>query len=444
MTDLDNMKSAFENRLEARRAEHKARLEQDIQAIRAFNASLPPRFAELAARIETTQFQSSISAHQSAHQLAEMTSSSQLRALDDTFIDLFNLSAYYPTSKLLYPTVYCETIEEFFQPIVAQMNISAAARHATLQELVQKTKENANSRGMGIYGVNIPGKGAYINGWLFGYTRQMSAREAYQDPEVLRNILQTVAHEKLGHGFIFAYSALGQVATRLGLSQIETARRFGLHQADDPSARLREEQSNLVFSVSQFLQEGWATWIESYLDAQFTPNAVRPRYTIQKVCDAAEKLPANFPNRADLISALFNTLGILFSSNAVPLSQLLNAFRSLHILGQILDEFFGSILGQPLCYIIGELLFNQAEMNLGETCLPYATLIAANVTFDPATIGLSDLNMLLTGDPALNPDVRLAALSRMQLTQRNNLSEFVQKAAAELSLTVPDELKKII
>lgn len=80
-------------------------------------------------------------------------------------------------------------------------------------------------------------------------------------------------------------------------------------------------------------------------------------------------------------------------------------------------------------------------MNLGECCLHYVVLIAANVSFDPSRFSLTDLRELFGREARLNPDFRLAALSRIHLEAENSIRELVQRAEIELSFTVPPELK---
>jgi len=113
----------------------------------------------------------------------------------------------------------------------------------------------------------------------------------------------------------------------------------------------------------------------------------------------------------------------------------------IEMLGGMLDEFLDEQLGQPLRYAVGELLFVQAEANLGAGCAPYAALIAANITFDPAAVSLADLRDLLSRDPRLNPDARLAALSRLKLDKKDDVRGMAKVAAAQLSFSVPKELQ---
>lgn len=443
MTNLDDLKASFEKKLDAQRAAHDSQLQQELGELRAsllseFKSPKPQEVFRQAEGLGTDWHAPQVP----TQKLVDLGSSNQLQALDAAFIQLFNLQNWFPVNRLNYPTVYCESLSEFFSPLVKSMALSPEARQAELQALVAEAEAGARKHGGGIFGFNLPGDGAYLNGWLFTCRSKMAPRQAFEHPELLRQILKTAVHEKLGHGFLAAYSALGQVKTRLGLGQIEIAQRFGLRSSDDPTSSLRMQQANLIFSVSQFVEEGWATWLANYMASQTLQAGQYQGYHLQGVVDAIKALPAELPERVDIQNSLLRAILCLFGDDQVSLQQLQRAMLVMEIIGSPLDDYFMGRLGQPLRYVIGELVFVQAENNLGSGCLPYAALIAANVSFDPASLGLADLRELLQGDARLHPDARLAALSRLNLQEKNNVQGLVRQAAAELSISIPSELKR--
>lgn len=440
MTELDDVKNNFEKKLEAQRAAHSERLNKELSSLRSnlmrdFKNSLPSNFGTL-----TVGSRPPVSSP--SHALVDLSGSVNLQDLDEAFIQTFNLGRYYPLAQLRYPTVYCESLEEFFQPLVKQMNLSASARQVELKRLVAEAQETAKKyKGGGIFGYNLPGIGAYLNGWLFTYGMKLEPTQAFSHPELARSIFATAAHEKLGHGFLFVYSALGQVKTRLGLAQFDIASRFGLRTTDDPTASLRLQQSNLLFQASQLLEEGWSTWVENMMVRAAGKNEPRSRYQIKQVVDAIQSLPANLAERNEIQKLLTGCLGVLFGEQPVPMESLHQAVMIVNALGNELNEYFSEKLGQPLRYVAGELIMSQAENNLGMECVPYAALIAANVSFDPAAISLGDLRDLLGHDPRLHPDARLAALSRLKLPAANDIPSLVRSASEALSISVPKELQ---
>jgi hypothetical protein len=444
MSKTEEIKAQFEERLEKQKQVRANRLEADLQILRAgllrgFHAALPVDLRQQTEAV-AAGFPSQL-AFSPAQPLLDMASSSQLQQLDDAFIKMFHLDTYYPVSRLNYPTVYCETLEEFFAPLVAQLDLSPEGRQAELSQLVAQAQEQARPHGGGMFGYNLPGKGAYLNGWLFAYKQGFSPREAFNRPEALRRILETATHEKLGHGFLSVYSALGEVKSRLGLTQMDLARKFGLRTADDPTASLRREQANLLFLASQLLEEGWATWVETYLASSLFRSGTHPRGNLQKVVDAINGLPSNLPERQEIQQSLLGAILLLFGEKDAPLEMLHQAVLILQMVGGQLDELLVPKLGQPLRYLIGELLHTQAGANLGPLCVPYAALIASGVTFDPAQVGLSDLRDLLSRDPRLNPDARMAAISRLRLEKKDDVRGMANIVAAQLSFSIPKELQ---
>jgi hypothetical protein len=377
-----------------------------------------------------------------ARALVDMAGSSQLQQLDGGFIEMFHLNTFYPAARLHTPTKYCETLEEFFTPMVSQMELSSESRKAMIGQMAAYAQEQARQHGLVTWGYNLPGLGAYINGWMYGNLQGCSPHEAYKRPEVLLRILETAIHEKLGHGFLSVYSALGEVENRLGLTQLELASRFGLRSADDPTASLRREQANLLLQVSQLLEEGWATWVETYMASTLLGVGTHPRGDLQKVLAAINSLVPHQPQWELIKQLLLGAIYVLFCEENQPLEMVYRAVVLLldNVKGP-LDDQLAEKLGQPLRYILGELLFCQAEENLGPKCVPYAALIAANVTLDPAQMGLSDLSTLLKGDARLNPNARMAAISRLKLQQKDDVRDMAKMVSAQLSFSVPKELQ---
>jgi hypothetical protein len=448
MSKLDDIKSSFGRKLDEITEQHAERLAAELKVLRQalLREVKPATPQEVAHRLKDFDYElrerlKNQEPPETRQALVDMRASTQLRELDAAFAQTFDLARYYPTYRLSYPTVYCETLEEFFTPILEHLDISPQARQIALERAVEEAIEIAErTDGGGTFGVNLPGKGCYLNGWLFVYGREMPPEAALQDRELLPRILGVSAHEKLGHGFLSAYSALGEVKSRLGLEQTRIAEKFGLRGADDPTSSLRMAQDRLLYLSSQLLEEGWSTWVETYLTAEALGFGEHPRYSLEGVRQAVEGLL-----RLDAQSecgALLQSLDLLFGPDDPPLFALHQAVMVVAMVGDDFDEYFGAKLGQPLRYAVGELVLSQAEANLGALCAPYASLVAGNVTFDPAQISLSDLDTLLSGDPRLHPDARLAAISRLRLAAPNNVKELAERAQTELSFSVPPELKR--
>lgn len=448
MPNLDDLKSSFASKLDGRTAEHAARLQGELDELRQrlLHSVAPSLPADVARRLHDLDG----SLHPSHARLPapqvpallDMGQMDALKQLDQAFWQHFQLGHYYPIARLQYPTVYCETLVEFYTPLVEMLDLSPQARDGQLQAMISEAETLAEqSQGGGIFGFDLPGRGCYLNGWLFVYGLGISPRQAFVEPNLLPRILKTAAHEKLGHGFLGLYTALGEVKTRLGLSLVETAGRFGLRQADDPLSSLRLAQHNLLFSASQLLEEGWATWLEQTLAERLLGGSSHPQHSLENIWGAIEHLPRDLDQRKHVQEMLRTGLAVLFSEQDQPTGVIHSAVRVLEGLGGQLDDYFLHAIHQPLRYAVGELLFAQAERNQGALCAPYTAIIAANLSFDPAQISLSDLAGLLASDPRLNPDTRLACLSRVNLQTPDSVAELARRAESELSLSVPPELK---
>ena len=445
MSGLDDMAEIFRRKLEEQAQARAERLEEDLQTLRARGAAETPRPDPQATehlRAASLGQASTAARSPRVQGLLHLSGAGWLNELDSLFADTFHLARYAEPAKLAYPTVYCESLEEFFTPMVRQIDLSEQARQQMLAEMIAAAREQAERREGGTLGYNLPGVGCYINGWLLSYGSGVSPRAALEHPELRPRIVATAVHEKLGHGFLEVYSTLGQVKSRLGATIYEIAARFGLRPAESAVDKLREEQTNLVFKASQLVEEGWATWVENFLPALWQGVPRRFSHRLEDVVKAVKGLPPQVPNAKRVREALLTSLQWLFGEDMPASHQALQAVIVVANVSPEVDEYFGSVLGQPLRYAVGELLYQQAEARVGAYAMPYLALIAANVDPQPEQIGLSDLRDLLSSRPDLNPDARLALLSRLKLENPNDVAELARRAEAELSLTVPPVLKQ--
>ena len=162
-----------------------------------------------------------------------------------------------------------------------------------------------------------------------------------------------------------------------------------------------------------------------------------PRHSIKKIIEAFQSMPEDQPNRLETLGTMRTALAWVFENQDTSDEGLLKAVKVLEFLGNDFQE----VLGQPLRYAVGEMLMVQAGINLGPKCVPYAAPIAANVKLNPAELAISDLEELLSSDPRLNPDARLAAISKMGLAEKNNVHLLASEVSARLSFTPPAEIK---
>jgi hypothetical protein len=440
MTNLDNLKNTFSRQLDERVAAHEEQFQADLETLRdqllqtADHQKTPDQCPSLPIPSVQPEYPPLKDLGRASHPL-------QLQEMDRAFLQSFNLDQFFSDQTWDDPTIYATTLADFYLPEVNLRNISPQARQAQLYQMVAYYEDLAQESGGGTLGYFLPGQGCFLNGWLMCYGQDVDPVNAFDHPELAHKILGVAIHEKLGHSFLGSFSELGRIKIRLGLYQAAVAYRFGQHLAEDPTFALRLAQYNLLQLTSQFLEEGWATWITGFIGSELF-HTPRPFYQLEQLWQAIDTLPLISYRRQR--GLLLEALQVIFGPDPADQTVLHRAIITIVVVGAEITPHFAEHFNQDLSYVVGELLFTQAESNLGPTCLPYAALIAGNVTLDPTEIGLSDLEVLLNEDPRLHPDARLAALSRMRLAEPNSVSELVGRAEAQLSFTIPPELKRSI
>lgn len=450
MSTMDDFRNNYSRKLDEAKDEHDKRVEVEMQQ---FNSDAPteeklgvPNKPDVI--LKETDFGKLItgspSLPKSLQSLVNVTESDSLRSLDNNFIKLFDLTAFYPVDKINYRTILCDTLDEFCGAIIDNEKLSDQEREKEILKSVKDYKEKWQ-KGSYVMGVNLPGYGCFVNGWQIGELNHISPQKIRPENErIYKEVLKIAAHEKLGHGFITAFSVLGELNAKMGFTRIQIAKQFGVSTSDDPVSTLLDLQWSVIFGASKFLEEGWATWIEGYLQKLYfpperedAPSPFRhPKYSQENLVGVLNTLPNEIKNNC--LTAWYTIL----QKEDASIADLLIAVNIMSSLDREYDGLFSGLLGQPLRYVLGELICSQCEKNLGIKCIPYAILIAANITLDSGKISFTDLNVLLHSDPRLNPDARLAAISKIKLNHPGDIQELIQKVNSDLSLSIPPELRK--
>lgn len=371
--------------------------------------------------------------------LLSISDSYFLKELDDLFIQIFNFSTYYSPSGLRYNTIYCDTPEEFYGTFLLNSNYSETQKKELLDSEIRQAMKDAIDGG-GCFGVSIPGVACYINGWLISTLAGIDPKGFLKDPDVLKQVKKTTVHEKLGHGFLSFYSELGRLEESLGLTLIQIASRFPHLTTDDATDNLKYEQSRILFGSKTFLEEGWATWIQKFYSQNIISLPEDPPYSVNDLIKPLSNYFQNSIIDSNRYSSVIQALSIILDENT--------STEDLRIAIKITEDFDNfayrhklSFAKQPFRYGFGNLILQNCERNLGTICVPYAALIAANVTFNPEKVGVSDLSIIMA-DPRYRPNTRLVMISKLKLREKNNIQELAERVSAELSLSIPAELKK--
>lgn len=460
MSKLDEIRSSFSGRLDKIQQEHDEKVEKDLQALRqaVWGMGLSSSPVEAAAHLLEVALRPAPRGADRSFQMVNLSGSNWLRKVDDVFVEAFRLRDYYPTYRLDYPSSICETPEEFYGLIWEDDDLSATNRQLKVQAMVQEAAQLArDSDGRaGIFGVNLPGKGCYLNGWLIAYNSGFSPLDILRQEALRRRALKTAVHEKLGHGFLTAYSAMGQAKSRLGLEKLDRAEHFKFRPAEDPLSSLRTAQWSLFHRASVYLEEGWSSWLDGHLPALVEGKEApsTSSITLADVLNAiglvgnahgpqfGEAKAAELGISPQLLEELLTILQILFGGENAQLWMIQRAILAAGEIEGVLDQALAGRLPLPFRYILGALLFDQARRNLGVRCLPYAALIAANVDYNFDKVSLTDMSQLVANDARLHPDTRLAALSGMKLVTPGSVAELAERAVSELNFLAPVELRK--
>lgn len=401
------------------------------EAVRAFDARITAvREAggrELTARLE--------SRGASLRFMGELSLRHEMPRLGRTFLRVFDLHERLDRAAAFLPVVLCETLDEFILARLERYHLSEALRRAELTRL--KAEDEALARaGGGTLGVYLSGRGSLLNGWYLNYGQAGRPRDLLRaaSPQ-MPVILRTAVHEALGHGFLAEFSALGREHQAAGIQDWEYARRYQTRAADTAEERLRLVKLNLAFGASTLLEEGWATWMADLWTPALLGRPRQPRYTLARVWEAA----ARFPGPARWRQAFYAALHQLFLQPPADREDLWWTVRFLQAFA--LDWEFTLGLGQPLAYVLGSLLLDQLEAQVGLWQVPAAVLIAANVTLGLDRTSAADLETLLGQSTTFNPDWRLAAFSTLPLPPPATLAAVRTAAEDKLSLAIPPELR---
>jgi hypothetical protein len=337
------------------------------------------------------------------------------------------------------PTVtFCETPDDFINARLERFHFSPALREQELARLKAEAEAQAK-RGGGTFGVYISGPGAFLNGWRLNYGLDGQPRDLLKSHSgQVPRVLEIAIHEALGHGFMAEYSALGAERKAFGMQDWEYAKRFQFRDLDTSAQALMQYKLGRVWSVNRYLEEGWAMWASSTLTPALLGQPRAPRYTLTQVWEAVERFPVSSGYRA-LFRAILTDL--FLEPFPEEYDEWLWAIRALQSVSMKLE--FAAAFGQPLAYVLGLIMANRLEARLGLFSVPYAMLIAGNVTYDLAQLSLGDMSALVW-EPRFNPDWRLAALSALaqSVPAPVTLESLTTAARSQLNLAVPREFEE--
>ena len=355
------------------------------------------------------------------------------------------------------PTVYCETLEDFYASFFAYRNLSPLEQARGVRDESEQARAVLVAGGGGVLGVNWPGRGCFLNGEAFARMHQKrDAADALRCPHTFPHILSTLVHEKLGHGWLVECTTRGQEIRSVHLEQHEVARHFLRRTTDDPREALLQDKWNLLLCTSKYAEEGYSTWMEAQVlgiaqrrlqaGAQVDErgldlgNASRRR-PAAKVLAAFREV--GDPDCDDFAEVLEFVLAAGPSERRELAALFGGRFPHTSLVGESmdrderLDQACSSAFGQPLHYIVGCLLVDKLEARFGARSVPCAMALAGNVSYGLDSISNADLRTVLDSNPGLRMDARLVLLGTLESVPGDDPDALFEMARRELSFTPP-------
>ena len=386
----------------------------------------------------------------------QASSSSLLRLVDQWTFEQFDLHRL-QAGAIASPTVFCESLEEFYGSFFAYRTMSPEEQARGVREEADRARKALAAGGGAVLGVNWPGRGCFLNGEAFARMHgKRDAQQALRDADSFPHILSTAVHEKLGHGLLTEFTTRGKEIRSVHLEQHEVARHFLRRKSDDPREALLQDKWNILLTSSKYAEEGFATWMEAevlgYAELKVQGGARVDEATdglaetanIYPVDWVVEKLREQEHEALDELADAVAFLAAAGPAQRREVSQYMaGAFPHTDLAAtawerdEALDQLSQSIFGQPLHYVVGYTMIEKLEHKFGASCVPFALALAGNVSYGLDGLSNSDLRMALEQNPQLRMDVRLALLGTLDGVPKNDPDALYEAARRELSLTPP-------
>jgi len=333
------------------------------------------------------------------------------------------------------PIKLCRTLEEFIEPQAVSLAVSDTIKSMFIQRKMTMMQRQLEEEDI-LRGIFLPKLGCFINGYALANLFDLKeVEQLFQHPQGCLELLTTLVHEKYGHGFISEYTTAGQVMAENHLYRIGLAKTFLDSVADSPENTLLQEKSNVVFSSSQLLEEGWSVWLENYVCEQIKPyfnEIISDRktakvdtddnelslYSLSQVREIGTTIARYGSNESlrklgeSLVTSIDYLATLAFPDSQPDPQQALQIALILQTLakdGAFTSEFTYEC-GASFVHCAGLLLMRIAAQKFGKRCLSAITRLAGNVDLQIENSSLSELKDFTCNTPNGNIDARLIQL----------------------------------
>ena len=307
--------------------------------------------------------------------MSDISHSDLSNKIDRKFIEIFGHHGIdFP------PTIFCDTVEEFAKEIInAYSNISNYWKKEGIDRKIQEMKN--------VLGAYISGVGCFING--------ATIKDRNHNP------IETIAHEKYGHGLIAEITKVGRENIYIDRNLKRIGENFYLLSSDDPKFSILNQKRNAIFPTTHFTEEGFSTWIEGEIGKEFGINgtATISNSSINAILNGSEEYLENSQiDNKDIL--LVKELLLGKDVEPRPPGIFIQALKALYtfeekINQQSSDAREGIDFGRPIRYDLGKVFFNQLSDAFGRKMVPHVIKIIGNYSFDIENISLSDLERVI-------------------------------------------------
>jgi hypothetical protein len=365
----------------------------------------------------------------------EMSRVSSLDRLDRVMEDDFGLRRFLPDSAPRTATTLCTTRQEFLEPICDYLGTSRGVADRWL-ETVEREQAADQASPLTRTAVHITGQGCLVNGWKLARRHDLSSpSEALKDEAAFREAARSIGEEKWGCGFITRYTAYGAEKLQRGLCRWDLAARLGVEIHGDSKSRQLAER---LRSVSCLTEEGWSSWVGEYLAWRSDPVGaelgVRTGFRLAQLVDGIEHVVGIVP--WELVSGLLEAIRWIFLQTEIGPSLIHESTRRLQKLYAGDDPRICRLRSQ-----IARMLMGKLEARLGVLPLPYAMILAGNVTYDLTKSSAGRIAERARRYPRQNLDSRVAMLSFLDPMVKYDVSTTVSAAWHEFELEPPSTLQ---
>ena len=269
------------------------------------------------------------------------------------------------------------------------------------------------------------------------YARGLSAYfatsdAAWSDDRSHAELVSHLSRQRLGHGFIEAFTDLGKNEQARGWWKIEMWRRLRMDAGALGSTRDDIERHDAIDAVSRFTRTGWCEFITERACARFGRPIALSFRSIKDLFDAiwglsSDLVLAPIQSVSKLLMCFFRCM-VLPGSNAVDAAHLNTWMKCLHGINKAVHTDLQSKGYEDIGAWIGRLMLHKIETITSTVNVPQAIILALQDHDGVYGMPVDQMQRAWERDPLKNPDTRLAMLCMLRDTNISSPEELARAA----------------